>query len=262
MKLELITRKPDGKAKAMPLLFVHGKWHGAWCWAEYFMPYFARHGYDCTALSLRGHSGSEGHKGLRWHSIADYVSDVEQVARQFDTPPVIIAHSMGAFVTQKYLENHNLPGTVLLTPVPYSGLWPSTWMIFRRNPWLVLKVIFTLKLYPVVETPQIAHGNLFSADFPRELVEKYQRQMQNESFRAYLDELGLNLVRPKRVNTTVLVIGAADDTVIPTNVVEATARAYGTQAEILPDIAHDVMLEAGWERAAKRILDWLCEKGL
>jgi len=28
MRLEIITRKPDGKAKETPLLFVHGKWHG------------------------------------------------------------------------------------------------------------------------------------------------------------------------------------------------------------------------------------------
>jgi pimeloyl-ACP methyl ester carboxylesterase len=262
MKLEIIQKKPDTQVKAVPLLFVHGKWHGAWCWEEYFLPYFTAHGYDCTALSLRGHAGSEGHAGLRWYSIADYVSDVEQVAAQFDAPPVIIAHSMGAFIAQKYLETHNLPGAVLLTPVPYFGLWPSTWMLFRRRPWLVLKAIFTLALYPIVETPQIAHENLFSADLPVELVAKYQKQMQNESFRAYLDELGLNLVRPKRVKTPMLVIGAGDDTLIPINTVEATARVYGTQAEIFPDMAHDIMLEAGWEKVAQRILEWINGKGL
>ena len=119
MNLELITRNPDGEAKATPLLFVHGKWHGAWCWDEHFLPYFAAHGYDCTALSLRGHAGSEGQDGLRWHSISDYVSDVEQVAGQFDTPPIIIGHSMGGYITQKYLETHpEIPAAVLLTAIP------------------------------------------------------------------------------------------------------------------------------------------------
>jgi alpha-beta hydrolase superfamily lysophospholipase len=86
--------------------------------------------------------------------------------------------------------------------------------------------------------------------------------MNDESFRAYIDELGLHLVRPKRVKTPLLVIGAQNDNVIFPKMVQATARAYGTQAVMFPDIAHDVMLEAGWEKVAKRILDWLAEKGL
>ena len=59
-----------------------------------------------------------------------------------------------------------------------------------------------------------------------------------------------------------LVIGAEKDTVIFPKLVEDTARAYGTKAEIFPDMAHDVMLEAGWEQVAKRILEWLEEKEL
>jgi hypothetical protein len=28
-------------------------WHGAWCWDEFFLPFFADNGYHVTALSLR-----------------------------------------------------------------------------------------------------------------------------------------------------------------------------------------------------------------
>ena len=202
LKLEIINKKPDGETSKAPLLFVHGKWHGAWCWDEHFLPYFTGHGYDCTALSLRGHAGSEGYAGLRWHSIADYVSDVKQVASRFETPPVIIAHSMGGFITQKYLENHHEhPAAVLLTPIPPTGLWPSTFIVLRERPFVLLKSIASLSLYPVVETPEVARWSLFSDNFPTELLEKYQPKMQNESFRAYLDELGLNLVHTKLIKT-------------------------------------------------------------
>jgi pimeloyl-ACP methyl ester carboxylesterase len=263
MKLELITRKPDSQARATPLLFVHGKWHGAWCWDEYFLPYFAAHGYDCTALSLRGHAGSEGHEGLRWHSIADYVSDVEQVAGQFDAPPVIIAHSMGGFITQKYLERHHEhPAAVLLTPIPPTGLWPTTFVILKERPLVILKSLISLRLYPVVETPEMARWSLFSDDFPPDLLGKYQAQMQNESFRSYLDELGLNLVHTKRVKTPLLLIGAENDVLIKSWMVQRAAKRYGTTAEIFPDMAHDVMLEADWEKVAKHILEWLDEKEL
>lgn len=263
MKLEIITRKPDGNAKETPLLFVHGKWHGAWCWDEHFLPFFAAHGYDCTAFSLRGHAGSEGHKGLRWHSITDYVSDLEQVTGQFETPPVIIAHSMGGFIAQKYLESHhNHPAAVLLTPIPPFGLWSTTFNVLRERPLVILKSIASLRLYPVVETPEVARWSLFSDDFPTELLEKYHSKMQNESFRSYLDELGLNLVRTKRVKTPLMVIGAKNDAVIKSWMVQRTAKMYGRTAEIFPDMAHDVMLERGWEKVAQRILEWMDEKGL
>jgi len=40
-------------------IMVHGAFCGAWCWQLRFMPWFAAHGYDCWALSLEGHAGSE-----------------------------------------------------------------------------------------------------------------------------------------------------------------------------------------------------------
>jgi pimeloyl-ACP methyl ester carboxylesterase len=263
MKLEIINRKPNGKVKETPLLFVHGKWHGAWCWDEYFLPYFADRGYECTALSLRSHAGSEGHEGLRWHSIADYVSDVEQVAGLFETPPAIIAHSMGGFITQKYLEkNHQHPAAVLLTPIPPFGLWPTTFDVLRERPLVLLRALASLSLYPVVETPEVARWSLFSDDFLAELLEKYHPKLQNESFHSYLDELGLNLVHTERVKTPLLVIGAENDTVIKPWMVQRTAEKYGRTAEIFPDMAHDVMLETGWEKVAQRIFKWLEGKGL
>ncbi|GAB4503034.1 MAG: alpha/beta hydrolase [Anaerolineales bacterium] len=263
MKLEILQETPHGTPRPTPLLFIHGKWHGAWCWAEHFLPYFAAQGYACTALSLRGHAGSEGHERLRWTSIAEYVADVEQVAAQLSAPPVVIGHSMGGFITQKYLERHpETPAAVLLASIPPGGLWPTTFLLLRRRPMVVLKALATLRMYPVIETPDLARWALFSKDMPEEWVEKYHRQMGDESFRSYLDELGLNLVHPRQVQTPMLVIGAQRDQVIPPRMVRNTARAYGVEPEIFPHIAHDVMLENGWEQVAARIAEWLQEKGI
>ena len=77
MNLEVIHHPAQGQAHLTPLLFIHGKWHGAWCWQEHFLPYFAGKGYECAALSLRGHGNSEGRERIGWHTIADYVADVE-----------------------------------------------------------------------------------------------------------------------------------------------------------------------------------------
>ncbi|KAK9064945.1 hypothetical protein SSX86_016328 [Deinandra increscens subsp. villosa] len=37
-----------------PLVFVHGSFHAAWCWAEHWLPFFSQNGFDSYALSLLG----------------------------------------------------------------------------------------------------------------------------------------------------------------------------------------------------------------
>ncbi len=66
MSIELLSRSPSSPSHPTPLLFIHGAWHGAWCWAEHFLDYFAAHGYAAHALSLRGHGNSPGRERLRW----------------------------------------------------------------------------------------------------------------------------------------------------------------------------------------------------
>jgi hypothetical protein len=45
------------------------------------------------------------------------------------------------------------------------------------------------------------------------------------------------------------------------NEIEATARAY-TRCEIIPDVAHNNMLEPRWQTVADRTLLWLKERKL
>lgn len=56
MCLEILSQyaKNEDNCKRGAIVFVHGAYQGAWCWKEFFMPYFSRIGYDCYALSLRG----------------------------------------------------------------------------------------------------------------------------------------------------------------------------------------------------------------
>lgn len=132
MQLELISQEPLVRTHRTPLLFVHGMWHGAWCWAENFLPYFAQNGYNAYALSLRGHGQSDGREKLRWTSLDDFVADVSQSVDQFEHPPVLIGHSMGGMILQKYLETHQAPAAILLASGPPRGLIPATLRVARR----------------------------------------------------------------------------------------------------------------------------------
>ena len=262
MHIELKKEEPLSNERHTPILFVHGMWHAAWCWAEHFLPYFGHQGYRSYALSLRGHGTSEGHERLRWTSLNDYVSDVYHITSRMERPPVLVGHSMGGMVVQKYLESHEAPAAVLLASAPPKGVLAATVRVFLRHPLIFMKANLTLSMYPVVSTEALTQEAFFSADMPEQKVREYFLRLQDESYKAYLDMLGLNLPNPKAVKTPVLVLGAARDTIISPIEVENTARAYDAKAEIFPDMAHDMMLERGWETVAERILNWLREQGL
>jgi len=262
VRLEIIKEEPACDARSTPILFVHGMSHAAWCWVEHILPYFAQNGYVSHALSLRGHGSSEGRKRLRWTSLAEYVSDVAQVVGQMERSPVLVGHSMGGMIVQKYLESNGAPAAVLLASAPPQGVVRATLRVALRHPLVFMKANLTMSMLPMFGTPQLAQEALFSANMPGDKVRKYWSLLQDESYRAYLDMMGLSLPRPERVRTPILVMGAADDCLISPSDVEATARAYQTQAEVLPGMAHDMMLEAGWRAVADRMLIWLNELGL
>lgn len=261
-QIEIIVEKPISSPRATPILFVHGMWHGAWCWQEFFLPYFAKHNYVTYALSLRGHGKSKSSKNLRSISLAEYVSDVASVVSQMELPPILVGHSMGGMIVQKYLESHQSPAAVLLASAPPKGLLPATIRVALRRPWAFVRINLTRSLYPVIETLKHCKEFLFSDSIPDQQLRKYFSLLQDESYRAYWDMVVLNLVRPGRVNTPLLVLGAENDAAITIRENEKTAQAYGTKAEIFTGMGHDMMLEEDWQRVADRILEWLRERGL
>ena len=269
MAIEVISRQPTGEARATPLLFVHGAWHGAWCWDTYFLPYFAAKGYAVHALSLRGHAGSPqpGSKPVGFNTVGEYVADVAQVADQIAANarqrPVVIGHSMGGYVVQKYLEKHAAPAAVLVASIPVMGSLPLQWRLLRDHPIDFLRTGLTFNGWPFVSTPEKAHHHFFSADMPLDEVRRYQAQMNGEALWILVDAGLLNRPNPSKVlPMPMLVVAAENDQVFPVEEEHITARAYGTTVEIFPDTAHDMMLERNWQKVADHIAAWLDGQGI
>ncbi|HLO16681.1 MAG TPA: alpha/beta fold hydrolase [Anaerolineales bacterium] len=257
MKLEVISKYPVGERHPTPLLFIHGTLHSAACWDVHFLDYFAEHGYASHAVNLRGHGKSEGREKLRWTRIANFVEDVENAVGQLPNSPVLIGHSMGGFIIQKYLEDRAAPAAVLLSSPSPAGLLPTVIRTARRQPWVFAKVNLTLSLKPFIATPQLVGEAFFSKDLPEEQLVEYWKQTQDDSYMAFLDMVALDLPKPEKVKTPLLVLGAARDNMIGPGEIEATARAYNTHAEIIADVPHNSMLDPRWRSVAERILTWL-----
>jgi non-heme chloroperoxidase len=264
--LEVLSCLPKNpRPDAPPLLFLHGAYTAAWCWEEHFLPFFAAAGFHSHALSFSGHGHSRLRDQLDSYSIDDYVKDVAEVVAGLPAPPVLIGHSMGGFVVQKYLEQHLAPAAVLMCTVPPQGLAASAFgMLFNQTN------LFS-DLNSLMSGGQVALESLQDALFAQpvsaEEMARYHRMAQPESHRAIWDMMLFNLPHTARAlanlpagRDDLLVMGAELDTIIPASLVEMTARSYGVDANLYSGMGHGLMLERDWQRVAQDIVDWLVQR--
>ena len=256
MKLEIVSREPQVLKFEAPLLFVHGSCHAAWCYEENFLPYFAEKGFSSYAVSLRGHGASEGNEKLNWASIADYVEDVFKTVQKLSKTPVLIGHSLGGLVVQKFLEKHEARAAILLAPSPSNGMFRSGSRLFFQHPLLFAKVFLRQDFQIVYGTPELVKKNLFSVDADEEKIAEFTKRLGKESFRAAI-EMIYNLPNPKLVKTPILVLGGENDAVVQRRDIKKTAVTFNGDYKIFPDTAHDLMLERKWKEVADFMIDWL-----
>lgn len=260
MKLDLISRYPEATPKPAPLLFVHGSFSDDRVWDTNFLPWFAHQGYEAHAVSLRGHGLSEGRDHLHRWRLADYVADLEKTVETMPRSPVLIGHSMGGMVIQKYLENHTgIAGTVLMASVPPQGLLPTTFHMAMRHPILFHQMSLFSLLGPSYGSPEMMQRLLFSKEMPLAKLQEYFGLVQAESQMVAMDMMWLNPLRlkPGALPMPLLVQGAQNDVFVSPAMVRETARFYRTEAWIFPNMAHAMMLEMNWLDVANNLLNWL-----
>lgn len=261
--LEVIDRGQTSEAHPIPLLFVHGGFHGAWCWDEHFLGYFAEKGYRAIAPSVRGHGRSAAPKSLKSCTIADYVDDLAEIVEALPATPVLLGHSMGGFIIQKYLETRSAPAAVLMASGPPRGHLKTLVRLTRRHPWRAARATVTGRPSILFNTVALARGSLFTRDTPEDVVVRTHQRLAEESPRVILGDMAfLNRVKVASIDTPVLVLGAEHDALYDQAMVQTTAAAYRTQAQLVPGSGHDLMLDTYWADAAERIDQWLVERNL
>jgi pimeloyl-ACP methyl ester carboxylesterase len=259
--LELIDKGSVTGSHPVPLLFIHGAWHAAWCWNEHFLDFFAARGFRAAAVSLRGYGASTLSQRLNSVSIVDYLDDLRSVVGMLDAEPVLVGHSLGGLLVQKYLESHRAPAAVLLASYPPQRMlrMAIAFRAVRMHPWLTIRANLVGTTADLVNTPRLAREKLFCAGTPPATVESCAARMQPVSGRA----VGVLLrVQTSRVTTPILVLDGDSDATLTKEEVRATARAYGAHAEFFPNMGHNLMLEPGWQEVAERIHAWLAARGL
>lgn len=267
LQLEVLSQRPPAgvAARKTPIVFAHGAFMGAWSWQAHFLDYFARHGFHAVAPSFRGHGGSEGFERLDSAGINDYVNDLSTVIDGLDgPPPILVGHSMGALVAQRYMERAPIAAAVLMAPVPPHGLMPSTLRMLVSDPMLYLQFGMMQFFGPDSMDTEVAQRAVFSKSAAEQDLSGYAERVQRESQRALWDMNVHARGRPWlcRADCPMHVIAGGEDALFGESETRAVAHVWDASWETVPGLAHALMIEPGWQRAADAVIGWLDRQAL
>lgn len=254
-----LHRHPASKPSARPpLLFVHGAYTNATGWQLNFIPYFNARGYDCFALDLSGHGESEGRDVLDSFGLADYADDLARAVAELPAEPVLIGHSMGTVVVQRYLAKAHAAGVALLAPVPPTGTGGSASRLALLQPDFFTELPKVIAGHPDEHSLRVMAEVYFSPDMPHRDVLQFMPMIQAESEHAVAEMVALPFMPAgRRPDIPALVMGGGEDAVFPASMLFFTALPWKARQVVIPRAGHMLMLDPQWPQAAAALGDWL-----
>lgn len=250
---------PDEIKKENPVLFIHGAFHGSWCF-HYFQKYYARLGYDTYAVNWKGHYLSKPDPLFGKRSIIDAVEDCEKTAQKlFKKPPVLVGHSMGALISLIFAERNKAKCCILLDGAPYRKIFLDAGldkMMTRKG----IESNFSISDdYRFTLSDKKAADIFFDPLLTgKEETERYLTLVQEESGAILTDVFtGKIEVNKNKILCPVYVLGKSFS---PTGHRLNEMKAKDLSAKdcrVFENMTHDMMLQKDWKAYAEIILDWI-----
>ena len=236
---------PAGAAPSV--LFVHGGFHGAWCWRP-TIAYLAARGIRSAAVDLRGHGGLPQDETYIAQGVEAMTQDVLEAGRMLAEDYVLAGHSVGALIAMKAAMDRKPRGRIRLAPAAPGNVpaghalprFPATRAVQAPGEERARKWFLSGSSSPDIG----AYLSLLCPESPRLL---------NECFHDGV------AVDPAAISVPTLCIsGAKDESPLHRRAQDrAIAEMYGAELRTVPRSGHCMMLDDGWEDTAREIHDWL-----
>lgn len=266
MKIKMPTKTPaihhypaHQASTRPPLLFVHGGYSNAALWGVRFIPYFQNLGYDCYAVELSGHGSRPADRvNLDDFGIDDYVADLAAAVVSLPATPVLIAHSMGCLVSQRFLEQGTAHAVAFLAPVPPTGTGGTASRFALTMPDFFAELPNAVNGTASEKTMRTMARVYFSPSMAAEETIQYLPLIQPESEKAVAEMLTAPLrIARSRARIPALVMGGSADQVFPASMLFFTAASWHARTQIIDGAGHMLMLDPQWPDAAGKLLEWL-----
>lgn len=240
-----------------PLLFVHGAYTHALCWMPNFVPYFNARGFDCYTVDLSGHGQSAARASLHEFGLADYAADLAEAVASLPALPILVGHSMGSLVVQRYLASGQAAGLALLSPVPPTGTGGSAARLALIQPEFFAELPRVTSGHPTQRTLEVMAEVYFSPEMSLDAVLACLPMIQDESEQA-VAEMATLPFQPvgRRPDIPALVMGGREDAVFPPSMLFFTALSWRARQVVVDGAGHMLMLDPQWEEAARALAAW------
>ncbi|MFZ1399118.1 MAG: alpha/beta fold hydrolase [Candidatus Promineifilaceae bacterium] len=259
--IERIVYRPLEKRFETPIVMQHGMWHGAWCW-EPWQKLLAEWGWESHAHSLPGHGQSPVQRPIRWCTLGYYLEFLQAEVARMTRPPVLMGHSMGGALAQWYLRQvGDLPAAVLVAPWLSHSMMGPILRTVGRDAWGLARTFLHLTTTPLVRNPYraaqmfIHEGALFSP-------EALHARLGPESMWVLLQYNPPFWFPAQQVNTPLLWLAGAADTLISEAAERRSAAHYSAEYVVVPEAGHNLMMEKGFGETAVTIHNWLLKQEL
>lgn len=247
------------------IVLIHGAYAGPWSFDAY-RGFFEERGWTVHTPALRYHDQQDTDPRLAETSVLDYVDDVADFVRRFESPPVLGGHAIGALVAQKVAALGLASALVLINTNAPWGMLPANdderaigrafmeqgpfWTDLNRVPFELMAPFAMNKLD---EPTQHAVFNRLGPESGRVMF---------EMFFWMFDDTQAIKVDYDLVTCPVLVVSGEEDRAVRHEVGAEVARCYGDRGTfyLAPGFAHFLFMEPGWETVAAHCADWLDEK--
>ena len=272
LKMEWLKCGVRTSVSPPPIVFIHGTFHGAWCWEQHWLEHFSKAGLEAHAISLRGTSGSPADQPsvkITEH-VADLKAFVAEALGPGAPPPAIVGHSFASATVLKYLEAGGAAsGIALLCGVPPSGNGPMTMRFVRRDLGQAWSILRGFAFKTATREPDVVKRLFFDEDTPAGTIDPLLPRLAADS------KVGINLQHfnsnlPSKATgpdgraswlagaalAPSLVLGATRDYVVDREGVEESAAFLSVEAQYC-DLPHDVMMCEGWLEPAERVITWV-----
>ncbi len=262
--IERITYIPKQRRFQTPILMQHGMWHGAWCW-QHWQELFAAWGWESHAISLPGHAGSPAQRPVYFCTLDYYLRFLKAEVERLPLKPILMGHSMGGALVQWYFKyvGDDLPAAVLVAPWDLQANLghgaASRWL--KLDPLGVLLVSLSGSTRPYIRTPKHAAQKLIST---RAIYtpEALHARLSPESVWVMMQHNPPFWQPAKQVKTPLLWLAGEIDAVIGVEDERRSAACYQADFIVVPEAAHNIMMEHNYRETAEGVHKWLSERGL
>lgn len=228
------------------ILFVHGGFHGAWCWAP-LMRILTDVGLSVAALDLRGHGGLPQDNTLTDTGPDEMVADIIESARRLAGDVILAGHSLGALLAIQAAASVSARGLILMAPAAPAKLLKSNMPTFPSS-----------QLVAPPEGPRARKWFLSGNSAPD--ITAYLSRLCPESPKLLnaCFQTGLTFDTATWRGPTLCLSGGKDATALhPAKQDQAIAAWIGAELATIPASGHCMMLDDGKEITARFITAWV-----